>query len=1262
MPESVGFPGNCVCYVKERQMNYYFDSIDGDNSRAGHAPDEAWKGFDPLLAERLAPGDRILLRRGSHFRQQLRVSAVGREDAWIEITAYGEGPRPVVESGLVGECGEINHTGTLDESAACIYVDEAAHLRISHITVYNSYYGLLINNHVDDHRGIVIEDVLAVQIQNFGQESPRVNSSGIEVVVGRGRECSNVTLRDVAIRRCECYRTGTGFSVRAYGDGCAVEGVQLEKITSHHHANTPWSYVGLFLRGVRDAVCDGVCLDRCAPHWKSTGTATVHYVRSDRVVFRNGYIGHTQDTDSHDMGGWDFEAGGRDCLIENSTFDHNAGPAIEYLRCENTAQEVEVSGCTFIGNDHTLWGGANVLHIGRSGPDPTGSVHDNHYVLAPGTEFGGHDFFRMQNNHEYADASDVSDHVQPPEVDAGADRTITGLQTRLGGSVSNAIEWRWEAVIAPAAVTFEDPKSLNTTVRFSRPGNYVLRLAAENDHLRYGDYLTIRCVEDPEKDLLARWSGVEKQPEAVDLGEKFTITCRIRPTCPAQGKQLILCNSAEGDPIDGFRLCLDRRPGSEGTLLLETGDGENRDTAYSYPGALSPDKNLLHHLAVTFDCTSRDGRGTARIILDGRDVTLFGGIQSTMGACGPMRFGTVPTDLPGRATRCCAGTSPPSHLDVPADFQLAFEDQFDGDLKENWEVLSGAWRTADGRLMVDGKGEIRCCQKFASDVLVLYEACTDNPSPCDLSATLNALPESGTMHGYFFGFGTDGNAGGRFMRRTGPVAEYEACITPIGVDLDEQQNQGSLDCLQIEPGLLPALQLPLSYAFIVEFLAVHTPEKKMSRNGANRMLEGTMVNRILESMPDRRMAREIRAAKERVLLAAPAVTSTVAEALMDAISAIGRENVSVTLDCSEEVIRMGYGTLEAVEHLMKSGGTIRQCDGLRTGLLIRDERAWHYCPTALAVSDFGGSNAVRISSDGAAELIRSIAWDVDQASKQRTTSCVQETVQSEYGIDAALEPLTLSKLDSVKRKLEAAPPLAPTAARQVRRFSSCAQHVQIELTGCAIQRQRVRVPEELEGLAPESELRGRLHTSFEPFERRNDLSSKPLEDELRRIRREYAPHLGRPWGRLILRRRRPAFEEEIAAFRGRLRAYRQTAERKLARHIAAARQQVADHYLSAALSDPPDALWTYALGHPPNETQAREWLEATLDTALPDPAELVEHMRLEVQFHNVSWDTLQDAKFFDVLRDTFPEDPWNRLLRNLPAARCRGEQAELFDD
>jgi len=797
-------------------MDYYFDSTEGSDRNTGSSPDQAWADFDRIHEAALCPGDRVLLRRGSHFTQQLRVSAVGRSDGWIEITAYGQGPRPVVEGRRAGACEEIAQSGSLDETAPCIHVTEAAYLRVSHLTVYNACYGLLINNYAASHSHIVVEDVIALEIHNAGQEDPRVNSAGIEVAVGRGKKCADITVRDVTIRRCECYRTGTGFSTRAYGRGCSLENVTVEKVTSHDHANTPWSYVGLFLRGVRNSTYDGACLDRCAPHWKHTGTATVHYIRSDHVVFRNGYIANTQDTDSHDMGAWDFEGGGDDCVIERCTFAHNAGPAIEYLRCEDTAQNVTVRDCTFIHNDASLWGGAAVLHVGRTGPPPTGSVYDNHYVLAPGTRLGGEEFFTMRDNREYADVADLPPYVAPPAVDAGGDRAMTELSTTLSGRVANATASRWEAVVAPGEVAFDDPHSPATGVRFSCRGTYVLRLAAENEHFLYGDYVTIRCVEDLHEEMIARWrfdrdgrdasggghdaalhgaaavrAGSRDEPAAltlsgegdfaqtgpVALGEAFTLLCRVRLDGSASGPQVVVAGAGGGEVIDGFRLCADR---SDGSIVLATGNGVDQDAAYSDRGALCGDG--WHDLAVAVDCTSRDGRGEARIFLDGRDVTLFGGVQSDMNTHGALTVGAAPqrwADGPDRpdarqedADAAIAG------LPVPAGFRLAMEDSFDGPLDENWRVVSGDWHGGGGRLAVEGKGELLCTRKFPGDVLVIYEAGTTVARPCDLSATLNAMPEVPTMHGYFFGFGTDDNACSRLVRRTGPIGRYDARITP----------------------------------------------------------------------------------------------------------------------------------------------------------------------------------------------------------------------------------------------------------------------------------------------------------------------------------------------------------------------------------------------------------------------------------------------------------------------------------------------------
>lgn len=198
------------------------------------------------------------------------------------ISAYGESPCPVIEGPAALPRGEINYTGTLDRAAPCLLIEDAAHLTIHHLTVYHACYGLLLHTTLSESAGITREDVLAVDIHNFEQNELRIDLAGIEVAVERGRSVDGGVLQGVTVRRCTCYRTGTGFRFWVSGHDTFLENLLGERITSHDHANAPWSYVGLLLDRVRHARLKGVCLGRCAPPWKPTGTVTVRHCRFQR--------------------------------------------------------------------------------------------------------------------------------------------------------------------------------------------------------------------------------------------------------------------------------------------------------------------------------------------------------------------------------------------------------------------------------------------------------------------------------------------------------------------------------------------------------------------------------------------------------------------------------------------------------------------------------------------------------------------------------------------------------------------------------------------------------------------------------------------------------------------------------------------------------------------------------------------------------------------------------------------------------------------
>ncbi len=88
----------CACAavmiaVGSRAATYYVDDLRGRDEADGTSPDRAWATLDRVNHAELAPGDRVLFRRGGVWRGQLRPRS-GAPGAPIVYAAYGEGAKP----------------------------------------------------------------------------------------------------------------------------------------------------------------------------------------------------------------------------------------------------------------------------------------------------------------------------------------------------------------------------------------------------------------------------------------------------------------------------------------------------------------------------------------------------------------------------------------------------------------------------------------------------------------------------------------------------------------------------------------------------------------------------------------------------------------------------------------------------------------------------------------------------------------------------------------------------------------------------------------------------------------------------------------------------------------------------------------------------------------------------------------------------------------------------------------------------------------
>jgi hypothetical protein len=100
---------------------YYVDDIGGNDANEGKSAATAWRTLAKAGAATLAPGSRLLLRRGGTWAEQLVIAESGEQDSPIVVDAYGTGARPVIK-------------GT--DAVSCVLLSG------DHIEVYNLQVGV----------------------------------------------------------------------------------------------------------------------------------------------------------------------------------------------------------------------------------------------------------------------------------------------------------------------------------------------------------------------------------------------------------------------------------------------------------------------------------------------------------------------------------------------------------------------------------------------------------------------------------------------------------------------------------------------------------------------------------------------------------------------------------------------------------------------------------------------------------------------------------------------------------------------------------------------------------------------------------------------------------------------------------------------------------------------------------------------------------------------------------------------------------------
>lgn len=398
----------------------------------------------------------------------------------------------------------------------------------------------------------------------------------------------------------------------------------------------------------------------------------------------------------------------------------------------------------------------------------------------------------------------------------------------------------------------------------------------------------------------------------------------------------------------------------------------------------------------------------------------------------------------------------------------------------------------------------------------------------------------------------------------------------------------------------------------------------------------------------------ISSAQRAVVYAGPGIHILPSQAMVEVSKRLGPEMLSVNLDVDERMIRMGYGEFEAIMLLQVNDIRINHSPLLRSGLLLVDDQGYSFTPTALYLeaesTDPAAHNAIRLTSDQVKEALARLSPVAKSIAIAQAQSKDEEQRLRELKIDVISSPVDRILIEQVEKNLKEAPPVKFDLARQVRVYESYLQYVEMSLSGAAIQRHRLAIPDSLQKVGGSNrELEGRIRTTFDLLEKGGPLSSKLLEEELNEIRKNFTPSLGKDHGRVLLKSAKPLFENRINEFRQKLNDHAKNVSEGLQEQLDKSKTAVTDYYFPLVKENLPDELVGRCMSEP-NVDDIINWITRQLDKVFPTADQLIQTMKMELRYKDVTFETLNRDDFLESVKKAFPDVNWDKAHKEFTAA------------
>jgi hypothetical protein len=264
---------------------------------------------------------------------------------------------------------------------------------------------------------------------------------------------------------------------------------------------------------------------------------------------------------------------------------------------------------------------------------------------------------------------------------------------------------------------------------------------------------------------------------------------------------------------------------------------------------------------------------------------------------------------------------------------------------------------------------------------------------------------------------------------------------------------------------------------------------------------------FIQSLDSYELNNLIRAAKERIVLALPGLFAENGTAIL-AKFGTGFKKIKVIVNCSEKLIRQGYGDIETIQKLKEAGVPVFDQPDNLVSFVICDNKGYFLFPQSRIFLEDSHNVRNAIEMDPfSLEKIIGLFFPPNLFERKEFEDKLNNAVilssQRVQNIDEILSdasiiqvsPLDDQKFNPVKKAIESNPPVHPDIKRKLEYYTTNFLWVKMEFNGANISSKTINIPPHVLPIDSD-ELRKKLTANIKLFE---NIQSCPWYYKLKKI-------------------------------------------------------------------------------------------------------------------------------------------------------------------